>query len=126
MKGGDALNEAKQAKIRAGDCIENEWSQAAYDSWCREQDKGFSLVPGVKAVDLYAVVRSVIETELSPAEQRVIRLHYYDRLSVGQIAQQSSTRATNVYNTLTRAHRKIERVLRHLVYFEDYRFEKTE
>ncbi len=120
------MNEAKQARIRAGDDIENEWSQAAYDSWCREQDRGFSLVPGVKAVDLYAVVRSVIEKELSPAEQRVIRLRYYEGLTVSQIAQQSNTCATNVYNTLSRAHKKIERVLRHLVCFEDYHFEKME
>ena len=120
------MNEAKQARIRAGDQIENEWSQAAYDSWCRELDRGFSLVPGVKAVDLYAVIRSVIEKELSPCEQEVIRKHYYDRLPVSTIAQQSSTRVTNVYNTLSRAHKKIERVLRHLVYFEDYHFEKKE
>ena len=120
------MNEANQIRIREGDTIENDWSQVAYDRWCRERDRGYSLVPGVKAVDLYAVVRSVIEKALSPKERKVIQLHYYDRLPVSKIAQQSSTRVTNVYNTLTRAHKKIERVLRHLVCFEDYHFEKRE
>ena len=120
------MNDIKKAKLRDGETVENEWSQAAYDSWCRELDRGFTLVPGVKAVDLYAVVRSVIEKELSPSEREVIRLRYYEQLSVSQIARQSNTRATNVYNTLSRAHKKIERVLRHLVYFEDYHFEKKE
>ena len=120
------MNEAKKIRIRDGETIENDWSQAAYDSWCRELDRGFSLVPGVKAVDLYAVVRSVIETELNPVERNVIRMRYYDRLPVNEIARQSNTRSTNIYNTLARAHKKIERVLRHLVYFEDYHFEKKE
>ena len=120
------MNEANQVRIRAGDRIENEWSQAAYDSWCRELDRGFSLVPGVKAVDLYGVVRSVIETDLSCSEREVIQMRYYDRLPVNEIAQQSNTSVTNVYNTLTRAHKKIERVLRHLVYYDDYHFEKKE
>lgn len=120
------MDEAKQVKIRAGDRIENEWSQVAYDSWCRELDRGFSLVPGVKAVDLYGVVRSVIENDLSPSEREVILMRYYDQLPVNEIAQQSNTRATNIYNTLARAHKKIERVLRHLVFYDDYHFEKKE
>ncbi|HBL40489.1 MAG TPA: hypothetical protein DDY98_02530 [Ruminococcaceae bacterium] len=120
------MNEAKEGKIREGDKIENEWSKVAYDSWCRELDKGFSIVSGVKAVDLYAVVRSVIEKDLSDCEREVVLKHYYDQIPVHEIAQQSDTRISNVYNTLSRAQKKIERVLRHLVFFEDYRFEKQE
>ncbi len=120
------MSQTSEGKIRQGDQVENEWSKVAYDSWCRELDKGFSVVPGVKAVDLYAVVRSVIEKDLSDWEREVIRLHYYDRISAQQIAQQSNTRPSNVYNAMTRAQKKIERVLRHLVFFEDYHFEKQE
>ena len=109
--------------VREGDTIENEWSRVSYDLWCREQACDFVKVPGVKIVDTYAVVRSVITNDLTPAEREAVVLRWYRRMSVSQIAVRTGTSTSNVYNTLSRATDKLRNVLKHLIPFEDYRIE---
>ena len=113
-------------RVREGDTIETEWSQVSYDGWCREQAQQFVTTPGLKVVDIYAVVRSVIEKDLSQAEREITLLRRFNNLSVRKIAARKGTSVSNVYSTLERAEEKIRLVLKHLVVFEDYTVEKDD
>ena len=74
-------------RMREGDDVNTEWSQASYEAWCRENAAEYITYPEKRVVDLYRVVRSVIENDFSPVEQRAAVLHWYKGLSVAAAAE---------------------------------------
>ena len=108
-------------RMREGDDVNTEWSQASYEAWCRENAAQFISFPEKRVVDLYKVVRSVIENDFSPVEQRAAVLHWYKGLSVAAAAEKEGTSIANMYRALSRGKEKIRLVLKHLIDCEEYR-----
>ena len=77
--------------------------------------------PEKRVVDLYKVVRSVIENDFSPVEKRAAVLHWYRGLSVAAAAEMEGTSTANMYRALARGKEKIRLVLKHLIDCEEYR-----
>ena len=111
-------------RLREGDEVQTEWSKFSYDLWCREQAQEYLCVPGMKIVDLYEVVRSVIEKDFSPAEQFAAKLHWYEGLSVNQVAEQAQVSNANIYKALSRGKEKIRLVLKHLIDCKEFTINK--
>lgn len=108
-------------RMREGDEVNTEWSQFSYEAWCRENAAQFVSYPEKRVVDLYEVVRSVIEKDFSPVEQRAAVLHWYKGLSVAKAAEKEGTSTANMYKSLARGKEKIRLVLKHLIDCEEYR-----
>lgn len=109
------------SKLREGDSVQTEWSQISYDLWCREKAAEFITFPERRVIDLYKVVRSVIENDLSSVEQRAAKLHWYEGMSVAEAAKLEGTSTANMYKALSRGKEKIRLVLKHLIDSEEYR-----
>lgn len=107
--------------MREGDDVNTEWSQASYEAWCRENAAEYVSFPEKRVVDLYGVVRSVIEKDFTPAEKRAAVLHWYRELSVAEAAEKEGTSTANMYRALARGKEKIRLVLKHLIDCEEYR-----
>lgn len=114
------------SKLREGDTVETEWSQVSYDRWCRAKAGSTESLPGMRIVNLYEVVRSVIEQDLSPSERKVALMRWYDNMSARQIASVTGTSTTNVYKTVSRVNGKIKLVLKHIINCEEYKQEVDE
>ncbi len=108
-------------RMREGDDVNTEWSQVSYEMWCRENAVDFISFPEKRVVDLYNVVRSVIENDFSTIEKRAAVLHWYKGLSVAAAAKQEGTSTANMYRALARGKEKIRLVLKHLIDCEEYK-----
>ena len=118
------INTSDNPAVHEGDCIENEWSQVSYDRWCRRKDGACTTVAGLRIVNLYEVVNSVIENDLTDAERNAARLFYFDGLTKSQIAARTGTTCPNVHAALSRAEKKLRNVLKHLIDCEEYKKEE--
>lgn len=118
------INTVNNPAVNEGDCIENEWSQVSYELWCRKKDAAYTTVAGLRIVNLYEVVNSVIDNDLSEAERNAARMYYFDGLSKSQIAAATGTTCPNVHAALSRAEKKLRCVLKHLIDCEEYKKEE--
>ncbi len=118
------INTVQSPAVREGDSIENEWSRISYDQWCRKKDSVCTTVAGLRVVNLYEVVNSVIENDLSDTEKTVTRLYYFEGLTKSQIAARTGTTSPNVHAALSRAEKKLRAVLKHLIDCEEYKKEE--
>ncbi len=118
------INTVQNPAVHEGDCIENEWSRISYDQWCRKKDAAYTTIAGLRIVNLYEVVNSVIENDLSNAEKTATRLYYFNGLTKSQIAAQTGTTCPNVHAALSRAEKKLHSVLKHLIDCEEYKKEE--
>ncbi|MBQ2813163.1 MAG: sigma-70 region 4 domain-containing protein [Clostridia bacterium] len=114
-------NSSCNPRMRQGDDVSTEWSQASYEAWCRKNAAEFISFPEKRVVDLYEVMRSVIKNDFSPVEQRAAVLHWYKGLSVAAAAKKEGTSTANMYRALARGKEKIRLVLKHLIDCEEYR-----
>lgn len=109
--------------VRDGDTILTEWSQISYDRWCRAKDVAYITVKGTRIVNLYEVVNSIIDNDLTEPERIAAKLFYYEGLSKSQIAARTGTTSPNVHAALSRAEKKLYNVLKHLIDCEEYKKE---
>lgn len=91
------------------------WQKISYELWSSKQSVQHLPSPDKRIVDLYAVVRSVINNDLSESEQLTLMLYWFDGLSVEETAQKSGVSKFVVYHSLNRAKEKIRHVLKHIV-----------
>ena len=112
--------------VREGDSIQTEWSKISYERWCADRHASFRTVPGTKIVNLYEVVNSVIEQDLTETERTAVRLHFFDGLNKRETAQKMHTSYSNAHAALGRAEKKLRLVLKHLIDCEEYKTEIDE
>ena len=102
---------------------QNELTRLAFDLWSSEQAKEFETVPGLRVVNIYKVVRSVIENDLTEIEKAVAVCCLLEGRSATAAAAITGTSKANIYKALTRAKEKIRLVLKHLIDCEEYKRE---
>lgn len=102
---------------------QNELARLAFDLWSSEQAKEFETVPGLRVVNIYKVVRSVIENDLTEIEKTAAVCCLLDGRSAAAAAATAGTSRANIYKALTRAKDKIRLVLKHLIDCEEYKRE---
>mgnify|MGYP003299467610 CR=1 FL=1 len=110
--------------IHEGDCIENEWSRISYEQWCRKKDAPYTVIKGTRIVNLYEVVNSVIEQDLTEAERTAVKLFYFENYSKSQIASHIGTTCPNVHSALIRGEKMLYSVLKPLIDCEVYKKEE--
>ncbi|MBR5618409.1 MAG: hypothetical protein IKW76_01595, partial [Clostridia bacterium] len=71
-----------------------------------------------RTFDLAALVRQVIEEELTGTEQQVIRLRFYDNLMTHEIAQRLRMNKSSVSRALTSAEEHIRQYLKYVVRYQ--------
>lgn len=87
----------------------------SYELWKKNQCARYSISPEKRTVDIYAVVRSVIENDLSDSERFAVHCYWYEGRTISSIAQRMSVSHSAVYHTLDRAKQKIRFVLKHII-----------
>ena len=105
------------------DTQQSELSRLAFELWSSEQAKEFETVPGLRVVNLYKVVHSVIENDLSETERAAAVCCLLEGRSAAAVAVLTGTSRANIYKALTRAKEKIRLVLKHLIDCEEYKRE---
>lgn len=63
------------------------------------------------------VLNAVISNELTPNEQRAVKLRWYNNMTPKQIAAQTGSDAQNIRNILKRAQRKIYSSMKYVVLY---------
>lgn len=112
--------------LREGDTVTTEWSKVSYDRWCAESHAQYTVVPGMRLVNIYEIVDSVIENDLSDTERTAVILHYFEGKSKKQTAQIMGTSYSNAHAALKRAEKKLHLILKHLIDCEEYKEENSE
>lgn len=120
------MNNTSTPSIREGDSINTEWSKISYDRWCAQQHVQLRTVPGMRIVNIYEVVDSVIENDLTDTEKSAVQLHYFEGLSINRTAQRMSTSYSNAHAALKRAEKKLKLVLKHIIDSEEYKEQTDE
>ncbi len=103
--------------------IQAECSRISFNTWCAQQAADYVTVPGLRVVDIYKVVRSVVENDLTDVEKTAAIRCWFEGKSAAVAARESGTSKTNVYKALSRSKEKIRLVLKHIVDCEEYRIE---
>lgn len=117
---------APSLTIREGDTVATEWSQVSYDRWCAESHAQYTVVPGMRLVNIYEIVDSVIENDLSETERTAVILHYFEGRSKKRTAEIMGTSYSNAHAAIKRAEKKLHLILKHLIDCEEYKEEKSE
>ncbi len=120
------MNNSTAPSIREGDTVNTEWSQISYNLWCAQKHIQLRTVPGMRIVNLYEVVDSVIENDLTDTERTAVQLHYFEGLSINRTAQQMSTSYSNTHAALKRAEKKLKHVLKHIIDSEEYKIQTND
>lgn len=120
------MNNTSTPSIREGDSVNTEWSKISYDRWCAQQHVQLRTVPGMRIVNIYEVVDSVIENDLTDTEKSAVLLHYFEGLSINRTAQRMSTSYSNAHAALKRAEKKLKLVLKHIIDSEEYKEQTDE
>ena len=118
------LNTSSNPAIHEGDCIENDWSRISYEQWCRKKDAPYTVIAGTRIVNLYDIVNSVIEQDLTETERTAVKLFYFENYTKSQIASLIGTTCPNVHSALSRGEKKLYSVLKHLMDCEVYKKEE--
>ena len=71
--------------------------------------------PSEKLARLMAHLPRAIEEELTAHQRQIVHLHFYDGLSVTQIAQKLGVRPSTVTRSLQRSARKLQHILLYTV-----------
>lgn len=71
--------------------------------------------PSEKLARLMAHLPRAIEEELTARQRQIVHLHFYDGLSVTQIAQKLGVRPSTVTRSLQRSARKLQHILLYTV-----------
>ena len=111
--------------LKEGDTVTTEWSKISYDRWCAESHAQYTVVPGMRLVNIYKIVDSVIENDLSETERKAVTLHYFEGRSKMQTAQIMGTSYSNTHAALKRAEKKLHLILKHIIDCEEYKEENN-
>lgn len=91
----------------------------AYSRWERAQAESMAeYIYRRRTVDLSVLADAVIQNELTDKEREVITLHFFDRLSLSQIAEKLSINRATVSRTLERAQERIRQYLQYVVQYQ--------
>lgn len=71
--------------------------------------------PSERLARVVAHLPRAIEEELTPRQRQILHLHFYDGLSVTQIAQQLNVHPSTVTRSLQRSARKLQHILLYTV-----------
>ncbi|MBQ3497911.1 MAG: sigma-70 region 4 domain-containing protein [Clostridia bacterium] len=112
--------------LREGDTVTTEWSKVSYDRWCAESHAQYTAVPGMRLVNIYEIVDSVIENDLSDTERTAVILHHFEGKSKRKTAQIMGTSYSNAHAALKRAEKKLHLILKHFINCEEYMEENSE
>lgn len=94
-------------------------AQLAYARWERaEAETMAEYVSRRRTVDLAALVRQIVEEELTDTQKQVIQMRYYENLMPLEIAQRLQIRNSVVVRTLRRAEANIEQHLKYVVRYQ--------
>lgn len=94
-------------------------ARLSYAHW--EQSEAETMAEYVirrRTFDLAALVRQVIEEELTGTEQQVIRLRFYDNLMTHEIAQRLRMNKSSVSRALTGGEEHIRQYLKYVVRYQ--------
>ncbi|MDD6061216.1 MAG: sigma-70 family RNA polymerase sigma factor [Oscillospiraceae bacterium] len=91
----------------------------AYSQWERAQAESMAeYVHRRRTVDLSLLADEVIRDKLTDKEREAVTLHFFDRLSLSQIAERLSVNRATVSRTLERAQEKIRQYLQYVVQYQ--------
>ncbi len=91
----------------------------AYSRWVRsEAEDADTYVRRRKVIDLAQIVRSVIENDLTESQRTMIRMHYFENLSVTQIADKTQVSLSSVVKTIRRAEENIRHAVQYVVQYQ--------
>ena len=100
--------------LHEGDTVTTEWSKISYDRWCTESHAQYTVVPGMRLVNIYKIVDSVIAND------------FFEGRSKKQTAEIMGTSYSNAHAALGRAEKKLHLILKHLIDCEEYKEENNE
>lgn len=69
-------------------------------------------------VDMSLLLEKAIEDELTETEKEILKEYWYDSDSLKAIAERRNIKSPSVKATLNRAEKKIERVLRYVIFYQ--------
>ena len=94
-------------------------AEQSYLDWERSEYEGIvQYVWRRRNITLAEVARSVIDEQLTRAEQTVIKKHWFEGKSCAQIAGEQGINRSNVTRSLNRAMEKLERYLKYVVMYQ--------
>lgn len=78
-------------------------TRESYEKWERSKaETADEYALRRRQIELYALVNEVISNELSEDEQKLVRLHWYEEISVADIAEMLGIEKSTVYRRLDR------------------------
>ncbi|MCR4615447.1 MAG: helix-turn-helix domain-containing protein [Clostridiales bacterium] len=94
-------------------------AEQSYLDWERSEYEGVvQYVWRRRNISLAAVARSVIDEQLTRAEQAVIKKYWFEGKNCAQIAGEQGINRSNVTRSLNRAMEKLERYLKYVVMYQ--------
>lgn len=94
-------------------------AEQSYLDWERSEYEGLvQYVWRRRNITLAAVARSVIDEQLTPAEQTVIKKHWFEGKNCAQIAKEQGLNRSSVTRTLNKAMEKLETYLKYVVMYQ--------
>lgn len=89
-------------------------SKHSYESWTRSQSDSETDIP--YRTNLYSLLHTVIDNELTDIEKYTIENHYFENKCVSEIAFELNVNPSTVTRTISRAERKIEKFMKYAFY----------
>ena len=112
--------------LHEGDTVTTEWSKISYDRWCTESHAQYTVVPGMRLVNIYNIVDTVNANDIRETERKAVILHYFEGRSKKQTAEIMGTSYSYAHAALGRAEKKLHLILKHLIDCEEYKEENNE
>jgi DNA-directed RNA polymerase specialized sigma subunit len=74
---------------------------------------------------LYNVVKEIISNELTTQEQQIVKAHWYDELSIGEIEEKFNISRAKTYRLLDSAKKKLDMAIKYVLLYEETLIPKT-
>jgi DNA-directed RNA polymerase specialized sigma subunit len=74
---------------------------------------------------LYNVVKEIISNELTMQEQQIVKAHWYDELSIGEIEEKFNISRAKTYRLLDSAKKKLDMAIKYVLLYEENLIPKT-
>ncbi len=86
----------------------------AYSRWCARSAESDAPDKYLRIVDLREILREIIEEDLSLAQRAAVEMHWYEGLTVDDMAKRLGISRSCTYKTLDRAMERIREGMKHL------------
>ena len=98
---------------------ETAMAQMAYSQWERAEAESMAeYISRRRAVDLAALVRQIVDEELTDSERTAIRMRYEENLQPVEIARRMQVSKTTASRALDRGEARIRRYLKYVVQYQ--------